>query len=141
MAARCIDIHPHIISDDTTKYARVPLFGVPSDWSKDRPVTIEGLVAAMDEAGVDQAAVVQSSTCYGYDNSYVVDAIAKYPGRFTAVGSVADGATVRISCQRTGQSIRGTYGTSTLWDYIGSGYVSDAYGSTGSDGRVAPTCR
>ena len=41
----------------------------------------------MDQAGVDQAAVVQSSTCYGYDNSYLVDSIARYPGRFTAVGS------------------------------------------------------
>lgn len=88
MAVQCIDIHPHIIGDDTAKYPRTPLFGVQSDWSKDRPVTIEGLVAAMDEAGVDKAAIVQSSTCYGYDNSYLVDSIAKYPGRFTAVGSV-----------------------------------------------------
>ena len=88
MAAGFIDIHPHIISDDLTRYPRVPLFGVQSDWSKERPVTIDGLVAAMDEAGVDKAAIVQSSTCYGFDNSYVVDAIAKYPGRFTAVGSV-----------------------------------------------------
>ena len=58
-----------------------------------------------------------------------------------AVGSVADGAQVRIRCQKRGQSISGTYGTSTLWDYIGTGYVSDAYVSTGSDGQVAPTCR
>jgi hypothetical protein len=58
-----------------------------------------------------------------------------------AVGSVADGAQVRIRCQKRGQSIRGTYGTSSLWDCIGTGYVSDAYVSTGSDGQVAPTCR
>lgn len=57
-----------------------------------------------------------------------------------AVGSVSDGATVRITCQKRGQSISGTYGTSTLWDKIGTGYVSDAYVSTGSDGQVAPTC-
>lgn len=88
MAAGYIDIHPHIISDDTTRYARVPLFGVQSDWSKERPVTIDGLVAAMDKAGVRKAAIVQSSTCYGFDNSYVVDAITQFPGRFTAVGSV-----------------------------------------------------
>lgn len=88
MPARCIDIHPHIISDDPGRYPRNPLFGVQSDWSKDRPVTIDGLVAAMDRAGVDQAAIVQSSTCYGYDNSYLVDSIQRYPGRFTAVGSV-----------------------------------------------------
>jgi len=85
---RFIDIHPHIISDDNARYPRTPLFGVQSDWSKDRPVTLEGLIAAMDPAGVDKAAIVQSSTCYGYDNSYLVDSIAKFPGRFTAVGSV-----------------------------------------------------
>ena len=88
MAARFIDIHPHIISDDTVRYPRTPLFGVQSDWSKERPVTVEGLIAAMDEAAVDKAAIVQSSTCYGYDNSYLVSAIARYPGRFTGVGSV-----------------------------------------------------
>jgi predicted TIM-barrel fold metal-dependent hydrolase len=88
MSARLIDIHPHIISSDTDRYPRIPLFGKQSDWSKDRPVTIEGLITAMDEAGVDKAAIVQSSTCYGYDNSYLVDSIAQYPSRFTAVGSV-----------------------------------------------------
>jgi L-fuconolactonase len=88
MTVRFIDIHPHIISDDAGRYPRMPLFGVQSDWSRDRPVTLEGLMAAMDEAGVDKAAIVQSSTCYGYDNSYLVDSVAKQSGRFTAVGSV-----------------------------------------------------
>ena len=88
MTAGVIDIHPHIISTDTERYARIPLFGVQSDWSRERPVTLEGLIAAMDEAGVDKAAIVQSSTCYGYDNSYVVDSVAKQRDRFTAVGSV-----------------------------------------------------
>jgi L-fuconolactonase len=88
MASQFIDIHPHIISDDPAHYPSNPLFGVQSGWSKDRPVTIEGLVAAMDEAGVAKAAIVQSSTCYGYDNSYLVDSIKRHPGRFTAVGSV-----------------------------------------------------
>lgn len=57
-----------------------------------------------------------------------------------AVGSVANGAQVTITCQKRGQSVTGTYGTSTLWDKINGGYVSDAYVSTGSDGQVAPTC-
>ena len=83
-----VDIHPHIISDDETRYPRAPLFGVQSDWSRERPVTVDGLIAAMDEAGVSKAAIVQSSTCYGYDNSYLVDSVARFPGRFTAVGSV-----------------------------------------------------
>lgn len=57
------------------------------------------------------------------------------------VGSVADGAKVNITCQKNGSQVTGTYGTTTLWDFIGDGYVSDAYVSTGSDGQVAPTCK
>ena len=88
MALHIVDIHPHIISADQGRYPRVPLFGVQSEWSQERPVTVEQYVAAMDEAGVRQAAVVQASTCYGYDNSYLTDAIVAYPGRFTGVGTV-----------------------------------------------------
>ena len=58
----------------------------------------------------------------------------------TIIGSVADGSYVTIHCQKRGGSVTGTYGTSTLWDKIGTGYVSDAYVATGSDGQVAPTC-
>jgi hypothetical protein len=57
------------------------------------------------------------------------------------VGSVADGDYVAITCQKHGGSVSGTYGTSTLWDHIKGGYVSDAYVSTGSDGQIAPTCK
>lgn len=83
-----IDIHPHIISSDQTRYPLDPLFGVRSGWSKERPVTIEGLAAEMDAAGVHKAAIVQASTCFGYDNSYVTDSLPRFPGRFTGVGSV-----------------------------------------------------
>lgn len=88
MSATYIDTHPHIISDDDATYPRKPLFGVQSNWSKERPVTIDDLVVAMDGAGVAKAAIVQASTCYGFDNSYLADAMQKYPGRFTGVGSV-----------------------------------------------------
>jgi len=57
-----------------------------------------------------------------------------------AIGSLADGAYFAISCQKRGQSVTGTYGSSTLWDRVQGGYVADAYVSTGSDGQVAPTC-
>lgn len=57
-----------------------------------------------------------------------------------AIGNIADGTWVTISCQKQGQQITGTYGTTRLWDDIGNGYVSDAYVATGSDGQVAPTC-
>jgi predicted TIM-barrel fold metal-dependent hydrolase len=83
-----IDIHPHIIADDATQYPLAPLGGHQSDWSRTRPVTLEKLVAAMDGANVQKAAIVQASTCYGHDNSYVADAVAAYPKRFTGVFSV-----------------------------------------------------
>ena len=83
-----IDIHPHIISDDADRYPPAPLFGKRSDWSQERPCTVASLIAAMDEAGVDKAAVVHSSTTCGFDNSYVVDGCNEYPDRLIAVGSV-----------------------------------------------------
>ncbi|QGZ66133.1 amidohydrolase family protein [Paraburkholderia acidisoli] len=83
-----VDIHPHIISDDEGRYPPAPLFGKRSEWSKERPTTVETLIEAMDAAGIAKAAVVHSSTTYGFDNSYVVDGCAKYPHRLVAVGSV-----------------------------------------------------
>jgi predicted TIM-barrel fold metal-dependent hydrolase len=88
MPTTTIDIHPHIISSDTTRYPLSPLGGHQSDWSRTRPVTLEQLVAAMDAAGVQKAAIVQASTCYGHDNTYVADAVAAYPKRFAGVFSV-----------------------------------------------------
>src|SRR5579871_1762252 len=83
-----VDIHPHVISDDEGRYPPAPLGGKRSDWSQERPSTVENLIAAMDEAGVAKAAVVHSSTTYGFDNSYVVDSCNRYPDRLVAVGSV-----------------------------------------------------
>ena len=80
-----IDIHPHIVSPDTKKYPLDPLGGTQSTWSTERPTTYDDLLRAMDEAGVAKAAIVHSSTAYGYDNSYVADAVAAVPSRFTGV--------------------------------------------------------
>ena len=59
---------------------------------------------------------------------------------FAAVGSVSDGAAVTIHCQKRGQTVTGKFGTSSLWDKIDGGFVSDTYVFTGTDGRVAPDC-
>ena len=88
MAETVIDIHPHIISGDLKRYPRGPLGGKQSDWSAARPVSLEQLVAAMDGAGIAKAAIVQASTCYGHDNSYVADAVAAHPRRCTGVFSI-----------------------------------------------------
>lgn len=62
---------------------------------------------------------------------------------YSAVGTVADGQTVSIACQTSGTSVSGTYGTSSIWDRIGSGrYIADAYVYTGHDGYIpgVPRC-
>lgn len=83
-----VDIHPHIVSKDVDRYPITPLGGTRSDWSNHRSVTAEQLIADMDAAGVDKAAVVHSSTTYGFNCDYVADTIARYPDRLTGVFSV-----------------------------------------------------
>lgn len=88
MAIKVVDIHPHIVSHDTTRYPLSPIGGIRSDWSAERHVDLEELVAAMDKAGVEKAAVVHSSTTYGFNNDYVADSIALHPDILTGVFSV-----------------------------------------------------
>jgi predicted TIM-barrel fold metal-dependent hydrolase len=83
-----IDIHPHVIAEDERRYPRAPLGGKQSDWSRERPVSAERMLAAMDRAGIEKSVLVQASTCYGHDNSYVADAVAAHPQRFAGVFSV-----------------------------------------------------
>jgi hypothetical protein len=56
-------------------------------------------------------------------------------------GLAANYARVNIECYVLGDSVTGTFGTSTIWDRIGpNNYVSDTYLQTGSDEPVAPLC-
>jgi predicted TIM-barrel fold metal-dependent hydrolase len=83
-----IDIHPHVISTDTTRYPNAPVGGKKSNWSHDKPVSVEQMLVAMDQAGIAKSVLVQASTCYGHDNSYLADSVAAHPNRFTGVFSV-----------------------------------------------------
>ncbi|MET8572519.1 SH3 domain-containing protein [Streptomyces sp. NPDC004783] len=60
---------------------------------------------------------------------------------YAIVRVLPEGATVPVYCQTPGTTVTGPYGTSSIWDRIGTGqYVSDTYVRTGSDGYVAPRC-
>ena len=83
-----IDIHPHVVSTDTTRFPLSPIGERQSDWSRERPVSCEAMIQAMDAAGVAKAAIVQASSVYAFDNSYVAAAVAAFPQRFTGVFSV-----------------------------------------------------
>lgn len=82
-----VDTHCHVISGDLAAYPRSPIGGKQSEWAASRPVTAEEMVARMDEVGIRQAVLVQATTAYGYDNSYVLDSRDRWPDRFVAVGT------------------------------------------------------
>jgi L-fuconolactonase len=88
MTQKIHDIHPHVISKDDAVFPRSPIGGEQSDWSREHQVTVEDMITAMDEAGIASSALVQSATCYGYNNSYVAHAIKLHPDRFTGVGTI-----------------------------------------------------
>jgi L-fuconolactonase len=83
-----IDTHAHVIAEDKVRYPPAPLGGQQSGWSRERPVDVAGMLAAMDEASIARCVLVQASTSYGHDNSYVADAVAAHPSRFAGVFSV-----------------------------------------------------
>ena len=83
-----VDTHCHVISADLARYPRAPIGGKQSGWATARPVTADGMAERMDSAGIGQAVLVQATTAYGYDNSYVLDSRKERPERFLAVGTV-----------------------------------------------------
>lgn len=83
-----LDTHTHVISPDTGTYPVAPIGGRQSEWSHERPVDTDGLLRAMDAAGIEQAAVVQASTVYGHDNRYVAAAVRAHRDRFVGVYSI-----------------------------------------------------
>jgi L-fuconolactonase len=88
-----VDTHVHVFTDDRKKYPQIadtPRAGsIPTiteigqtEWPL---TTVENLIAQMDEAGVDKAALVQAYFVYEYDNRYTIDAAAAHRHRFTPV--------------------------------------------------------
>ena len=81
-----VDTHVHIMAPDQRRYPRqlpaenLPIFG----WSR-CDFSGESLIAAMDEAGVQHALLVQAFNAYRSDNSYIADMADKYPDRFRQV--------------------------------------------------------
>src|SRR6267154_2181957 len=83
-----IDTHTHVVATDTKKYPLAPLFGKQSDWSAAHPMDYPDMIKADIEAKVGKAVLVQASSAYAFDNSYVADSVAAHPERFTGVFSI-----------------------------------------------------
>lgn len=91
--------------------------------------------------GEETATAAAAAASYPVAPGYRLN-VRSGPGTgYPIVRVLSEGSRVRIYCQTTGTWVSGPYGTSNVWDNIGSGqYVSDAYIYTGSDGYVAPRC-
>ncbi|POX38471.1 hypothetical protein C3486_22870 [Streptomyces sp. Ru73] len=93
------------------------------------------------DGAAGQAAAVSAYRSYPIAPGYRLNVRSGPSTGAAVVRTLPAGSSVPIRCQRTGQRVIGPYGTSDIWDCIGSGqYVSDTYVHTGSDGFVAPRC-
>jgi predicted TIM-barrel fold metal-dependent hydrolase len=78
-----IDTHVHVWAlDDQHRPAPDAKIGAPASAGP-----VEWLVEDMAEYRIDHCVLVQSSA-YGWDNTYMVECLERYPGRFKAIGLV-----------------------------------------------------
>ncbi|WP_232544121.1 SH3 domain-containing protein [Streptomyces buecherae] len=97
--------------------------------------------AAVGSGGAAGGIVAAGEATYPVAPGYRVNVRSGPTTTSPVVRVLAYDARVRIRCQRRGQSVKGPYGLSSIWDSIAPGeYISDAYVRTGSDGYVAPSC-
>ena len=111
MPIAIVDTHTHVAARDRERY---PLHRPPtplgSDWVEQHPLDAEGLVATLDAHGVHGAVLVQAVGTYGFDNSYVADAVRVAPGRLTALSVIDMTSADRIDAL-TSWAARGISGT------------------------------
>lgn len=80
-----IDAHVHVWTPDTATWPLAP--GYSRDQMRPPSFTPEELFAHARPCGVDRVVLIQMSF-YGYDNGYLLDCIARYPGVFSGVAVV-----------------------------------------------------
>jgi len=83
-----IDTHPHVMTAPSSRYPFAPVGDRQSAWSRGIELDSAAFAAMMRAAGVAKAALVQTSTVYGFDNRFLADAVASRPGTFAGVCSV-----------------------------------------------------
>src|SRR5258705_10482151 len=80
-----IDAHVHVWTPDTARYPLAP--GFKKENMKPASFTPEELFKHSKPAGVGRINLIQMSF-YGFDNSYMLDAIVKYPDVFVATAGI-----------------------------------------------------
>src|SRR5688572_19324004 len=80
-----IDAHSHIWTPDTVKYPLAAGFR-RADMAPPS-FTAEELLKQANPVGVNRVVLIQMSF-YGFDNTYMLDSIKKYPGTFSGVAVI-----------------------------------------------------
>ncbi len=80
-----IDAHSHVWTPDIKKYPLAP--GRKVSEMQPPSFTAEQLQTEMMAVGVNRVVLIQMSF-YGFDNSYMLDSMAKYPGMFSGVAVI-----------------------------------------------------
>lgn len=97
-------------------------------------LTVVALVVVPDTAFAASTGRVLASPCLNQRAT---------PGG-TSQQCIPNSTTLAIACVAYGPAVTGPYGTETIWDRVSyngvTGYVSDAWMYTGSNGAVAPAC-
>ncbi len=78
-----IDAHTHVVAADRDAFPLSPA-ALSGNWYTESPCSAEGLLAKMDDAGVDRAVLVQPVGSYSFDNRYAATSAAEHPDRFAA---------------------------------------------------------
>jgi predicted TIM-barrel fold metal-dependent hydrolase len=136
-----IDAHSHIWTPDTKTY---PLAGGFRRAIMQPPsFTAEELQAEMKPVGVNRVVLIQMSF-YGYDNSYMNDMIAKYPGMFSGV-AVIDHSAPDPGKEMRRLKAKGVRGfriypkDRPIEDWLGADGLHDMF-NTGGKERLAMCC-
>jgi predicted TIM-barrel fold metal-dependent hydrolase len=136
-----IDAHSHIWTPDTVRYPLGP------GWRKlnmaPASFTAEELMAHAKPVGVDRVVLIQMSF-YGYDNSYMLDAIRKQPEAFRGVAVIdQDGPRPDLEMrQLKSQGVRGfrIYAKNQPVERWLSSETMHRMWSTGAEEQLAMCC-
>ncbi len=101
-----IDAHVHVWTPDTKRYPLDKNFTVKD--MQPKSFTPEELFAHCKPSGVERVVLIQMSF-YRFDNSYMLDMIAKYPGVFSGVG-IVDHRRNDVSCKMKQLAEKGVRG-------------------------------
>jgi predicted TIM-barrel fold metal-dependent hydrolase len=84
-AGSYIDAHVHVWTDDFDRYPLAA--GFSKDQMRPPTFTPDELLALSKPLGVSRIVLIQMSY-YGFDNSYMLDCIRRYPGVFSGIAQV-----------------------------------------------------